>query len=206
MRRRRESAARRITLLMLAALCAAAWASPPPLPAALQAEQQARAGRLQAMTPAQRNQLEQRLVAWDALSTSERDDRRARYQAWRALTAGERTELARVATELAAFPPERAQALRTQFDLLDASVQRGWRLGPALGADYDRLQPLLAYVAPGQRQPLLAALRQMDPQQRADLAVLAQRTSPQARQELRDALLGTPQQQRATWLREQVGP
>lgn len=163
-----------------------------------------RQARLQAMTPEQRVQFGQRLAAWNALPLGEREERRARYQAWLQLEAGERDSLRALAARVDAFPPERKQALRAQFDALDDVQRRGWRLGPVLGRDYPSLHPLLAYVSASQRLPLLARLRSMDAQQRADLAVLAQRTPPQDRQALRSELLSLPPPQVAAWLREKL--
>ncbi|WP_163839195.1 DUF3106 domain-containing protein [Pseudoxanthomonas sacheonensis] len=160
-----------------------------------------RQARLQAMTPEQRVQFGQRLAAWNALPLGEREERRARYQAWLQLEAGERDSLRALAAQVDAFPPERKQALRAQFDALDDVHQRGWRLGPVLGRDYPSLHPLLAYVSAPQRLALLARLRSMDAQQRADLAVLAQRTPPQDRQALRSELLSVSPAQTAAWLR-----
>jgi hypothetical protein len=163
-----------------------------------------RQARLQAMTPEQRVQFGQRLAAWNALPLSEREERRARYQAWLRLEAGERDSLRALAAQVDAFPPERKQALRAQFDALDDVQRRGWRLGPVLGRDYPSLHPLLAYVPAPQRSPLLARLRRMDAQQRADLAVLAQRTPPQDRQALRRELLSVPPAQMTAWLRKKL--
>lgn len=160
-----------------------------------------RQARLQAMTPEQRVQFGQRLAAWNALPLREREERRARYQAWLRLEAGERDSLRALAAQVDAFPPERRQALRAQFDAMDDVQRRGWRLGPVLGRDYPALHPLLAYVPEPQRLPLLAKLRSMDAQQRADLAVLAQRTPPQDRQAQRSELLSLPPGQVAAWLR-----
>ena len=173
-------------------------------PAEAQELQDLRAGRLQAMNPEQRVQFGQRLAGWNALPLDEREDRRARYQAWLQLEEAERTRLRAVAAEIANFPPQRRQALRVQFDALDASQRRGWRLGPTLGADYEKLQPLLAYVPPGQRLPLLTTLRSMTAEQRAGLAVLAQRTPPQDREALRGELLALSPAQVAAWLRRRL--
>lgn len=173
-------------------------------PAEAQALQDLRAGRLQAMSPEQRVQFGRRLAGWNALPLDEREDRRARYQAWLQLEEAERTRLRAVAAEIAAFPPQRRQALRAQFDALDASQRRGWRLGPTLGAGYEKLQPLLAYVPPAQRSPLLAALRAMTAEQRAGLAVLAQRTPPQGRDALRGELLALSPAEVAAWLRHRL--
>ena len=166
--------------------------------------QSQRQARLQAMTPEQRVQFGQRLAAWNALPSHEREQRRARYQAWLQLDANERVSLRALAAQVEAFPPERKQALRAQFDALDDVQRHGWQLGPALGRDYAALHPLLAYVPAPQRLPLLARLRSMDEQQRADLAVLAQRTPPQDRQALRSELLAVPPSEVAAWLRRKL--
>ena len=199
----RSSEARRAGLMLLAAF-GVAVAARAALPDDVRSQMQARAARLQAITPDQRSSFLLRLAAWDALPRSEREDRRARYQAWLDLDPGERAALRGIATEIATFPVERQQALREEFTALEASQRHGWRLGQALGADYVKLHPLLAYVPADQRQPLLAALRGMDPQQRADLAVLAQRTPPQDREALRTELLAIPGPQRAAWLQQQL--
>ena len=91
-------------------------------------------------------------------------------------------------------------ALRAQFDALDASARHGWRLGPSLGLDYPRLQPLLAQVPADEHEALLRTLRAMDPAQRDKLAVLVQRTPPQARAALRRELVSTSDANRAAWL------
>ena len=165
----------------------------------------ARQSRMQLLTPEQRNAFTQRLAAWDALPRAEREDRRARYLAWRELDATERMRLQGVANEVAAFPPERQQALHREFAALDAAQRAGWRLGMALGSDYEKLHPLVAYVPVQQRLPLLNALRAMSPGQRAELGVLAQRTPPQERQALREELLATPLAERDAWLEEKLG-
>ena len=163
-----------------------------------------RGARLRAMTHEQLVRFGQRVAAWNALSAREREERRARYQAWLQLDPAERESLRALAVQVAAFPPERTQALRVQFEALDDVQRNGWRLGPTLGRDYAALHPLLAYVPSQQRQPLLARLRRMDAQQRIDLAVLAQRTPPQDRQALRNELLSTPLSQMAVWIKRKL--
>jgi hypothetical protein len=74
-------------------------------------------------------------------------------------------------------------------------------LGPVLGADYARLQPLLAHVPLAQQPGLLHTLRSMTPMQRSDLAVLVQRTPPAERDALRRALVSTSDANREAWLR-----
>lgn len=159
---------------------------------------------LQAMSPEQRAAFMQRVATWDALPSAQRQDQRARYQAWLALEVNERAQLQAIAAEFATFPPERQLALRQQFMALDDSQRHGWLLGPALGADYEKLHPLIAYVPAGQRLPLLSVLRVMDATQRADLAVLAQRTPPQERAALRNELLAVPPAGLANWLKHKL--
>jgi uncharacterized protein DUF3106 len=173
-------------------------------PAAAPMNQHQRLARLQAMTPEQRVQFGQRLAAWNALPVGQREERRARYTAWLQLETGERASLRLLAAQVQAFPPERRQALRAQFDALEDVQRRGWRLGPVLGRDYPALHPLLAYVPVPQRLPLLARLRGMDEQQRIDLAVLAQRTPPQDRPVLRSELLSVPPQKMTAWLHRKL--
>lgn len=198
---------RRCALLLVALLgVLPQWlcASGTDLLAEARALQEQRATRLQAMSSGQRVQFGQRMAEWNALPLAQREDRRARYQAWLQLEQAERQRLRVVAAEIAAFPPQRRAALRAQFDALDASQRRGWRLGPTLGADYEKLQPLLGYIPRAQRLPLLAALHTMSVQQRADLAVLAQRTPPQDRQALRAELLAQPKAQIDNWLQRKL--
>ncbi len=159
----------------------------------------------QATTPPQQAPFAQRLAAWDALPPAQREDRRARYAAWRELDPVERATLRGVAARIAAFPPERQQALQAQFALLNGTQQRGWRLGSVLGGDYEKLFGLLAYVPETQRPPLLATLRALSPPQREELALLAQRTPPQDRPALRSELLAVPATQRGAWLQRKLG-
>lgn len=171
---------------------------------AVSSAQDATAGaHWQAMSPAAQAAWQQRRIAWDALHLHEREDRRARYAAWRALDEVQRARLRAAAAEVAALPPEHQAALRTQFAVLDAMQRNGWRLGPALGADWPRLQPLFAYVPPGERDAALSLLRQLDAEQRDDLAALAQRLPPQDRDAFRRELLAVPVSQRRAWLRQQ---
>ncbi|MBD9480238.1 DUF3106 domain-containing protein [Pseudoxanthomonas sp. PXM02] len=161
------------------------------------------AARWAAMSPATQAGWEQRRLTWDALPRQEREDRRSRYAAWRALDEIQRARLRAAATEIAALPPEHQAALRTQFSVLDGMQRQGWRLGPDLGADWPRLQPLFAFVPPGERDGLLALLRRLDAEQRDDLAALAQRLPPQDRDAFRRELLAVPDAQRSAWLRQQ---
>jgi hypothetical protein len=189
----------------------------PPLPPSLQASVETlprdlraqvleRQARLDAMTPAEREELGRRIAAWNALAPEERRARREAWMAWQALPPAERETLRVAAAAFAALPPDQRQALRARFDALDESERQGWLLGPAIGTDWPRLHALFAQVPEAQTAPLRAALRALTPEARADLAVLAQRTPPQARDELRNALLATPVHARGAWLRRQVDP
>ncbi|MCJ0826465.1 DUF3106 domain-containing protein [Luteimonas sp. 50] len=194
---------------VLAAVAVVAGAALPPalqaqlsrLPPPLQQQLRARQATLQALAPWQRQALQQRSIAWDALPLAQRRELRERWQAWQALPAREQWQLRTAATAFAALPPEQQQALRARFEELDESERRGWRLGPVLGADYARLQPLLMQVPAAQREPLLAVLRAMTPAELDDLATLAQRTPPPERDALRRDLVSTSAANRAAWLR-----
>ena len=170
--------------------------------AAALAQDAANAARWAAMSPMAQAEWQQRREAWDALPVREREDRRARYAAWRALDDVQRARLRAAATEIAALPPEHQAALRTQFSVLDGMQRQGWRLGPELGADWPRLQPLFAYVPPAERDGLLSLLRRLDAEQRDDLAALAQRLPPQDRDVFRRELLAVPAGQQRAWLRQ----
>ena len=170
------------------------------------------------LQPDQRNQLQQRVAtwrgwtaaeradftaraeAWDLLPLLQRGQRRERHLAWRALPGDERAAISAAMARYAALPPNQQQALRQGFDALDRSHRRGWLLGPAIGASYPALQPLLAQVPAADHGPLLRVLRAMSPQQRVDLAVLVQRTPPHEREALRRALLSTSAANRQQWL------
>jgi hypothetical protein len=194
---------------LLAAVAATAIAALPPalqeqlskLPAPLQQQLRAREAEVQALAPERREALRQRLAAWDAVPLALRRERRERWQAWQSLPAHEQWQLRTAATAFAALPLEQQQALRARFAQLDDTARHGWLLGPALGADYARLQPLLMQVPAAQRGPLLAVLRAMTPAELDDLAILAQRTAPQQRDALRRELVSTSAANRAAWLR-----
>jgi hypothetical protein len=189
--RRRVSAMRAMAVISLMAATAV-----------LPAQDATHASRWAAMSPTAQAEWQQRRLAWDALPRHEREDRRARYAAWRALDEMQRARLRAAASEIAALPPEHQAALRTQFGMLDAMQRQGWRLGPDLGADWPRLQPLFAYVPPGQRDGLLSVLRRLDAEQREDLAALAQRLPPQDRDAFRRELLAVPDGRRRAWLQQ----
>lgn len=200
----------RVAVLLLA-LLGVAMPARPQVPAdfarVLALLQPAQRERLQAQarqwarwTPTQRQAFAARAAAWDARPLGERRQRREAWAAWARLDAGERLRLRREAARLASLPPAERAALRAGFEALDATTRRGWLLGPSLGADYARLQPLLAHVPAAQHAALLRTLRAMTPLQRADLAVLVQRTPPAERDRLRRELISTSEANRAAWL------
>lgn len=120
--------------------------------------------------------------------------------AWQRLDPVEQRRVREAASAFQALPPARQAELRAQFAALDAMERRGWLLGPALGADWVALQPLFGFVGADEREALLAALRGLGPEARAQLARLAHRTPPQARAALRRELLAQPPERRAAWL------
>ncbi len=174
------------------------------LPAAQRVELQQRQARWQALTPVERAVYGQRQLRWQSLPLEERRVQREHWQSWRALPEPERVQLRRTAAQFAALPAAERERLRAEFDALDGRVRHGWLLGPALGAEYPRLQPLLAFVVDDERAQLLDALRTMTPAERNDLATLAQRTPPEARDALRRELLSTSSAQRSEWLRQRL--
>jgi hypothetical protein len=193
--------------LPLLLLAAKGMALPPSLerllPTLLPAQREeilARDARWRALTPARQRALQQRMARWHALPPAVQAERREQWQAWHALPSGQQARLHSAAIAFAASSENERRLLHERYAALDRSEQRGWMLGPALGADYMHLQPLLAQVPAAQREPLLAVLRVMTPAERSDLAVLAQRVAPQQRNALRRDLLATNAGNRAAWL------
>jgi phosphoglycolate phosphatase-like HAD superfamily hydrolase len=193
--------------LLLLAIAAKVMALPPTLerllptlPPAQREEILMRDASWRALTPAQQQALQQRMARWHALPAAVQAERREQWQAWRGLPREQRARLDSAATAFAALSESERRLLHERYAALDRSEQRGWRLGPALGADYMHLQPLLAQVPAAQREPLLALLRTMTPAERNDLAVLAQRVPPQQRDALRRGLLATNAGNRTAWL------
>ncbi|GGD48864.1 DUF3106 domain-containing protein [Pseudoxanthomonas indica] len=199
MTRPSDASTRRLWLLPLL-LAGLGAGSAQPMAASMQATVDTHLRAWQAIPTGQQHALQTRLQAWDALPLGQRDDQRSRYQAWLALQETERARLRQSAREFALLPATEQTRLRVVFEHQDAMQQQGWRLGPALGADWPRLQPLFAFVPPGQRADVLIALKQTDPAQRDDLAALAQRIPPQSRDGFRREWLKQPATQRAAWL------
>ena len=125
---------------------------------------------------------------------------RQRLAAWQALPADEQARVMAAEASLAALPAEERAALRERFAGLDAMEQRGWWLGPSLGADWAVLQPLFGYVGEDEPAALLAALRDLPPPSRAQLGELGRRTPADARAALRAELLAVAPVRRAEWI------
>lgn len=160
---------------------------------------------LQAMPAEAVSALREDIARWDALPLAEQRARRDAWHAWGRLSGEDRARMRAAAAAHAAMPEEQRAALAEAFALLDELEQRGWLLGPELGADWPALHPLFVLVPPDQQEELLAVLMSMDAVERDDLGVLAQRTPPGERDALRDALLSTPAENRGPWLRNLAG-
>lgn len=184
-----------------AALPAALDAQLQRLPASLRAQVRPQAAAWSDWDDVRRGAWLERQAHWDALPVAERGAGREAYAAWRGLSAADRAEVQAAGMALALLPATEQEVVQQRFAALDRSSQRGWLLGPALGGDYPKLQPLLAQLPEDQHAPLLAALRAMSAGERADLAVLAQRVPPQERTALRRTLLSTSAGNRSAWLR-----
>ncbi|TWI01649.1 uncharacterized protein DUF3106 [Luteimonas cucumeris] len=174
------------------------------LPPAQRMQWQQRQARWQALTPVEQAVYGQRQLRWQALPEAARREQREQWQAWQELPEHERAQLRRVAADVAALPAPERQRLRATFDALDGRIRRGWLLGPVLGAEYERLQPLFAFVAADERRRLLDVVRAMTPVERAQLARLAQGTPPQSRAALRGELLSTATDKRGAWLQQRL--
>lgn len=144
--------------------------------------------------------LRTRLEAWESLTPGARQEAREEMRAWLRLPAARRDELRVAAAAFARLPPGTRDELRQRHAALPLDEQRGWRLGPALGPWYPRLQPLLGFVAEEEREPLLAVLHQMPPQELEVLSRLAFSTPPERRAELRAMLVRQPAADRLRWL------
>lgn len=143
-----------------------------------------------ALPPASVAALRERAAAWDRLPRTERGALRERWLAWQRLPAPQRAAVRAAGDAFVVLPPERQAALREEFSAQPLDLQRGWLLGPVLGARWAQLQPLLMQVPDEEREPLLARLHAMDAASLDALAVRAQREPPQSREALRRDLIG----------------
>ncbi|MEO5628956.1 MAG: hypothetical protein ABIQ62_04195 [Thermomonas sp.] len=148
--------------------------------------------------------LASRMRQWDTLPPRVRGLRRGQWQAWRALEARERILLRDVAPRWRALDPQQQQVLHARFDAQSSDARNGWWLGPQLGLEWPRVQALFAYSDAGQRDALLAMLRDADSSEWDALARLAQATPPEARAQLRTELLAQAPSQRGAWLQARL--
>jgi hypothetical protein len=173
-------------------------------PASIQPELRAQALAWSTWSPSQREAFRQRAAQWHAQAPDVRARQRERHAAWRRLDAVALDAIEAAARDYALRTPQEQAALRAQFDAQDAVAQRGWLLGPAIGVEYPKLQPLLAHLPESQHAPMLRMLRRMSAAERTDLAMLAQRVPPQDRDALVRALLSTSDANRVAWLRTRL--
>ena len=129
----------------------------------------------------QREQRE-RQTAWLQLDEAQRQRVRDAESAWAALSASEQAQM------------------RTEFAQLDHSEQRGWLLGPQIGALWPQLSPLFSYVPEEERAPVLRILHEMNADELQALGRIAWRTPPEQRDALRKELIDVPAANRASWL------
>jgi hypothetical protein len=157
-----------------------------------------------ALDPTQREALVARMSAWDGLTAADRAQRRGSFAAWRALSPAEREQLHAVFAERAAMSPDLRQAQRDEFEALPADQRQEWWLGPEIGAGFAQLRPLFAFVPAGERTALLALLRALSPQARADLALLARRLPANQRESLRRELMAASPAEREALIRARL--
>lgn len=127
-------------------------------------------------------------------------DLRERQAAWMQLDEAQRQRIRDASAAFAALPADDQARFRAEFAQLDRSEQRGWLLGPDVGASWPQLSPLFSYVPEDERAPLLRILRDMDGDQLAMLGRIAWRTPPERRDALRRELIAVPAANRAAWL------
>lgn len=166
---------------------------------------QANAAHWLALDPAQRDALVATMRAWDALPAADRAQRRGPFAAWQSLPPDERSRVRRAAARLAALDPGQQQALRDGFEKLPADQRQDWWLGPEIGAGFAQLRPLFAFVPEAERSALLALLRELSPEARADLALLARRLPANQRESLRRDLVAAPAAEREALIRARAG-
>lgn len=151
-----------------------------------------------------REQLRVRLQQWDQIDARERAPRRSRFASWQELSVADQGRVRAAAAQLDALPQAQQQDLTLQFSALPADAQRLWALGPDLGQQLAPIAALFAFLPEDERSALLAALRQLDAQARADLALLAPRLDETQRQALRKQLLAAEPARRPALIRERL--
>lgn len=153
-----------------------------------------------ALPGCQRTPAPQAEASQQAVNIVHERDQRERQSAWLQLDEAQRQRIRDAATAFAALPADEQSRFRTEFAQLDHAEQRGWLLGPQIGASWPQLSPLLSYVPEDERTPLLRILHEMSPDELAMLGRIAWRTPPQQRDALRKELLDVPAANRAAWL------
>lgn len=186
----------------LLAPLASAW---PGLDAETRQRLQANARRWLALSSDQRQAMLGRMRDWDGLPPAERARRRGAFAAWEALSLAERERVRVAAARVQALSPEQQAALRQAFEALPPDQRQDWWLGPDLGGDFAKLRALFAYAPEEQRAGLLAMLRGLGPEARADLALLARRLPASERERLRRDLLEALPEARPALIRERLG-
>jgi DNA-directed RNA polymerase specialized sigma24 family protein len=166
---------------------------------------QANAAHWLSLDAAGREALVATMRAWDGLPAADRAQRRGPFAAWQSLSADERRRVQAVADALAALSPEQQQALRDGFEKLPPDQRQDWWLGPEIGPGFAQLRPLFAFVPEDERTALLALLRALSPEARADLAVLARRLPANQRESLRRDLMAAPAAEREALIRARAG-
>lgn len=151
-----------------------------------------------------REQLRLRLQQWDQLDARDRAPRRSRFASWHELSVADQGRVRAAAAHLDALPQAQQQELTLQFGALPADAQRLWALGPDLGQQLAPIAALFAFLPEDERSALLAALRQLDAQARADLALLAPRLDEKQRQALRKQLLAAEPARRPALIRQRL--
>lgn len=180
---------------------APSWTS---LDADTRASLQANARDWLARPAAGREQLRRRALAWDRSDPVARAARRTHFLAWQRLPEADRQRLRAAAARLAALPAAEQAALREQFAQTPEDVRRLWWLGPTLGQELAPIAILFAFMPEADRPPLMAALRALPSEARADLTLLASRLSESQRQGLRRDLLDAEPAGRVAMIRQRL--
>lgn len=165
----------------------------------------ANAAHWQGLPAGQQQALVQRMRAWDDMPAAQRARRRAPFAAWQALPRDEQAQLRLLAARVDALPEAERSVLRARFDALPSDERQDWWLGPRLGADFSGLRPLFAFVPEGERPAMLALLRGLSAEARADLKELARRLPASEREKLRRDLVAAAPAARAALISGRLG-
>ena len=133
-------------------------------------------------------------------SDARQRDARESESAWLQLDEAQRQRVRDAAMAFGALPTDEQSRLRAEFARLDRSEQRGWLLGPQIGALWPQLSPLFSYVDEDARAPLLHILHDMNAEELAMLGRIAWRTPPEQRDALLKEVIAVPAANRLAWL------